>query len=227
MTHPDADLFATLLARRSTRAFDRQATVSAEELATVLRFTFGAHGHVQAHPEVDAVGKTSPSAGGLHPIEAYPLVMRVDGVPVGLYHYDAGRHALELLEPLDVHAAEELAVVFGAGQPWMSEPAFVCVLTARFGRTFWKYRRHERAFTVVLMDAAHMGQTFQLLCTALGLGTLFTAAINAADIDERLGIDGIKEGALAALLCGHAAPGRTPLEPAFEPFEPRRPPPPT
>jgi nitroreductase len=72
------------------------------------------------------------------------------------------------------------------------------------------------------MDAGHLSQTLQLVCTDLGLGAFVTAAINAANVDERLGIDGFEEGAIAACGFGVAAAPDPLLEPDFAPFEPRR-----
>ncbi len=218
----DASPLADLLAlRRTSRVFDRRRSVRVVDLAALLRWTFGAHGYVRGHAEFVAIGKTSPSAGGLHPIEAYPLLLRVEGAGAGLYHYDAGRHALTELRPLDVAKAEAVAVSAGAGQPWLRDAAAIVLLTARFERTFWKYRGNARAFTALLMDAAHLSQTFQLLATERGIGAMVTAAVNAADIDEELGIDGYAEGAVALLACGWAADGPSTLQPVFSPFVPR------
>ena len=209
--------FDLLGRRRTTRSFDRDGSISADELATILFYTFGAHGSFRVRDELVALHKTSPSGGALHPTEAYPLVRAVDGVAPGLYHYDVGRHALELVASLTPSDVGELAVEIAAGQPFARDAHATVILAARFTRTFWKYRKHERAYAVVLMDAAHLSQTFHLVCAELGLGAFVTAAINGADAEKRLGLDGYREGALALLGCG--SPGEPgPLDPAFMPF---------
>ncbi|MDF5808502.1 hypothetical protein P4123_14470 [Pseudomonas aeruginosa] len=43
------------------------------------------------------VRKTSPSGGSLHPVEVYPIVLNVDGIERGIYHYSVRRHGLERL----------------------------------------------------------------------------------------------------------------------------------
>jgi hypothetical protein len=43
--------------------------------------------------------------------------------------------------------------------------------------------------------------------------------VNARDIDERLGVDGFGEGALAVVGCGVAA-ADDPLSAKFEPYQP-------
>jgi SagB-type dehydrogenase family enzyme len=95
------------------------------------------------------------------------------------------------------------------------------LLTARFYRSYWKYRRHPRAYSVLLMDVGHLSQTLYLVCTRLGLGAFVTAAINGGTAEDRLGLDPLDEGALAICGCGVPAAGTTRLDPDFRPFTPR------
>jgi putative peptide maturation dehydrogenase len=171
--------------------------------------------------ELELVRRASPSGGGLHPIEACVLVARVEGVEPGLYHYRARDHALELLQALDEQGVRALALRFVAGQEYFVDAQALCVLSARFERSYWRYRDNNRAYAVVLMDAAHISQTFYLACTELGLGAFVTAAVNVAEIDEALGLDGFREGALAICGCGIPATARPGLEPEFQPYAPR------
>src|SRR5262249_10346024 len=76
------------------------------------------------------------------------------------------------------------------------------IMAARFYRNFWKYRQHRKAYSVVLMDVAHLSQTFYLVCAQLGLGAFLTAAINHVNIEEHLGLDGFAEGGIALTGCG-------------------------
>jgi SagB-type dehydrogenase family enzyme len=145
------------------------------------------------HHEVGQLGpfvlKTSPSGGGRHPIEVYPLVLRVDGLSPGIYHYRVETDTLGLLSS-DVDDA--LAARLVASQDWISDAAVVFLMTAVLERSMWKYK-HAHAFRVVLMDAGHLGQTFHLVCTALGLAPFTSAANDAAAVENLLGIDGIDE----------------------------------
>jgi putative peptide maturation dehydrogenase len=211
------DLYEALARRRTARAFDPSRGLSLEELATLLYEVFGCRGYTEIHPALVALRKSSPSGGGLHPIEVYPLIQRVDGLEPGLYHYAVGEHALELMARVD--PAETLRV-FTAGQRWLSSAAAAFVLTARFERVFWKYRRQAKAYATVLMDAGHLSQSFYLVCTDLGLACSVTDVINGANIEEALGVDGVGEGAIALLACGRPAAQRSPLEPDFEAYIP-------
>ena len=214
-------LFATLARRRTTRGFDPEAAVTVEQLAALLGHVFGCRGVLPLGSHLTLVRKTSPSGGALHPVEAYPLVIRASDAPAGLYRYDVERHALEELEPLAEEAARELAARFTRGQAdWRGASALV-VLTARFYRSFWKYRRDPRAYAVLLLDAGHLSQTFQLVCAELGIGGFVTASIDGDAIDERLGLEPTEEGALAICGCGVPKTGSA-LEMPFEPYSPPR-----
>jgi putative peptide maturation dehydrogenase len=216
------ELYDVLLRRRTTRSFDCSVPLAQWQLAVALRYVFGYHGYVPLLGQVTTLKRTSPSAGGFHAVEAYPLIVAVDGLDPGLYHYNAAEHALELLAPLGADEARAAATAFVCGQTYFGDAHVLLVLTARFERAFWKYRNHQKALAALMMDAAHLSQTLYLVATELGLGAFVTAAVNNVDIEERLGIDGYREGVLA--VCGFGAPAatRSPFDPQFLPFVPRQ-----
>jgi SagB-type dehydrogenase family enzyme len=88
-----------------------------------------------------------------------------------------------------------MASVYCAGQRYFSGAAALFIMTAVFARTMWKYGR-ARAYRVVLLDAGHLGQTFCLTATRLGLAPFTTAALKDSLIENDLGIDGISESVL-------------------------------
>ena len=214
-------VFAALRRRKTTRAFDPAAALSIEELGVVCYEVFGCHGLVAIGEDVWALKKTSPSGGSLHPIEAYVLVRNVEGVDPGLYHYRTEDHALEPIQSLTVAEAERLAAEFVCGQTYFATAGALFVLVARFQRIFWKYRKHQKAYSVVLLDAGHLSQTLYLVCAELGLGAYVTTAINGANIGERLSLDEFAEGAVAVCGCGKRAREPSALEPDFVPYVPR------
>jgi putative peptide maturation dehydrogenase len=213
-------LYGALADRRTTRGFDPQGPVALEQLAILLYEVFGCRGYAAIHPEVVALRKSSPSAGGLHPVEAYPLIRNVNGVEPGFYHYRVRDHVLALVAPLEQHAAQAAIGKVTAGQTWLGAAGAVIVLTARFSRSFWKYRRSPTAYATLLMDAGHLSQTFYLVCAEIGLGAFLTNVVDADAIEESLGLDGQAEGALAVLGCGVPAGARSPLDPEFLPYVP-------
>jgi putative peptide maturation dehydrogenase len=219
----DGGIFELLPRRKTTRSFDADRPLAFDDLSVVLRSVFGIHGAATALPGVVTLKRTSPSGGGLHPVEAYLLVASVDGLAPGLYRYLTESHALELIEGLASPAdARRLGTSFMSGQTYFGSAHVLVAMTARFERNHWKYNAHDKAYPAILMDAAHLSQTLYLVAAELGLGAFVTAAVNTADVDDRLGLDGYREGSLA--ICGFGPPAAqaSPFDPAFEPYTPSR-----
>jgi putative peptide maturation dehydrogenase len=205
--------FDGLLAQRKTcRNFDAQATVAAADLATMLHRVWGAIGTLELAPGAIAVKKNSPAGGGLHAVEAYLLVQRADGLAPGFYHYLAVEHALEPMRALTAEEVRSYAHRFVAGQHWFADVPVMVVMTARFDRLFWKYRRHAKAWRVVHLDVGHLSQTMYLSAADLGLGAFVTAAINDREVERALELAPMREGAIAVVGFGPRAATKTTLE---------------
>jgi len=194
-------LLKVLKQRRTVREFRREA-IKIEELTLLIRGTWGQTGWLDAESLGRFIVKSSPSAGALHPIECYVLAWSVRGLSPGLYHYDVSSSELRRLRSGDFRTA---AIEAASGQRWVANGAFLCVMTAVFERTLWKYEL-ENAYRVVWLDAGHLAQTFCLLATSLGLGPFTTAAIQDSYIEKLIGLDGIKE--FPVYLCGAGVPAK-------------------
>ncbi len=197
-------LDALLLRRVTCRNFDTSYQMPVELFASVLYRVFGARGSASVSG-VTILKKNAPSAGGLHPTEAFLLVQRVIGIAPGLYHYRPTEHALQPLNELDPTAAKGLAERFVAMQHYFVPAPVMVVLVSRFARNFWKYRQHAKSYRAVVLDAGHLSQTLYLAATELGLAAFITAAVNEADIEQALGLDPMQEGVLA--VCGFGRRG--------------------
>jgi SagB-type dehydrogenase family enzyme len=195
-----------LLARRTHRRFARK-NLSFDAVSKLLYYTWGVTGSVNSESFGPLPAKTSPSGGSRHPVEVYMLALRVDGLAQGLYHYDGRRHRLELLRSGDF---SRQAADYCAGQKWVSEAGAVFLMSAVFPRSMWKYRV-PRAYRVVLLDAGHLGQTFCLVATWLGLAPFSTGALHDTRIEADLGLDGISESVVFATAVGVPVGGRAPF----------------
>lgn len=163
-----ASALDALLDRRVTcRNFDTARALTLAEVGAVLYRAFGARTEVEI-TGVPVLKRGVPSAGGLHPTEAYLLVRRVEGLAPGLYHYHPIAHALEPLRELTADEAAEHARRFVAGQAWFTDAPLQLVMASRFERNFWKYRSHAKAWRATILDAGHLSQTVYLAATELG-----------------------------------------------------------
>lgn len=183
--------------RRTWRRFGKPP-VNHTTLADVLGASLGIT-HWLTLPGVGEVPLTSsPSGGSRHPIEGYVAVLRVSGVPSGVYRYAPDRHELDLIRrDLTVAEVQELIPT----QPWFAEAGFIVFLTALFERTHWKYD-FPRAYRAVLLEAGHVCQTFLLSATERRLAPFCTMALDDQRVERLLGLDGIGEAVLYAAGAG-------------------------
>ena len=196
-TDPKENLSFLLNRRRTIREF-KPEKISFQQLSTILSLTWGKTRSIDDGLVDKRILKTSPSGGCRHPIEVYVFVHRVEGVPKGVYHYSVRKNGLSLIGLGDFR---QKTVQYCSGQPWVKEAAALFVMTAILERSMWRYR-NSRAYRVVQLDAGHLGQTFHLVVTALGLGPVTTAAIQDSLIEEALNIDGLTEVAIYAAAAG-------------------------
>lgn len=201
------DDFDALLQRREThRLYRTDRALPLEQAARLLRRSFGVLAEAPVGGGLTALRKSSPSGGGLHPLEAYLLALDIQGLAPGWYHYRADQHRLAPMRAMDTATARERVVTYSAGQRYFASAPMVVALGLRFPRHHWKYPRHAKALRVMLLEAGHLGQTFYLSATHQGLGAFFTCAINEADLDRDLGFDGLSQGCIALLGAGWPSP---------------------
>ncbi|MFX0057110.1 MAG: SagB/ThcOx family dehydrogenase [Candidatus Hodarchaeota archaeon] len=171
--------------RKSTREFKKE-DLSLEELSLLL---FGISGLTRVFPQF--AFRTIPSAGGLFPIEIYPVVLNVKGIDPGIYHYNIREHSLELLKLGDF----SINITEGCLDQMMVVNSNVTfILTAVIGRSKWKYL--QRCYRYIYLDAGHIGQNLYLVVESLGLGACTIGAIYDDELNKLLDIDGINETTL-------------------------------
>ena len=189
-----------LYARRTQRHFDGRR-ITLEELATLLKLTWG----VSQWKDTSTFGriglKTSPSGGARHPIEVYLAVHNVRGLKQGLYHYSADRHRLHVIRYGNVKRRAEH---YCGNQWWTKDAAALFFMTAVFERTMWLYDT-SRALRNIYIEAGHLCQTFCLTATALKIASFCTSALADSMIERDLGLDGIRESVLYVAAAGHVS----------------------
>lgn len=182
---PRADFETVLLSRRTHRDFSSRP-VRLADLSTVLRLTFGP----QKFVSVEGFGlmqlKTSPNAGGRQEIECYVMAMNVQGLERAAYHYDVMSHSLTRL-PVPALRHDAVVNVLNHQDLAATAPVFV-VTTVVPERVTYKYP-DGRAYRLWSLNAGHIGQTFALTATALGMGPFQTAAYKDSELETMLGIE--------------------------------------
>ena len=186
----DVPLGEAIGARRSNNRF-AEAPIRLAELSKLLAVSGGVT-HNAAIPR-----RAAPSAGALYPVEIYPWVFSVDGVPPALYHYATLEHSLELVKPLN--GWTDLWPILDDGFHG-STPAVAFLLTARLPRVQAKYG--ERGYRFALMESGHIAQNFLLAAAALGLHALPAGGFFDTGANVLLGVDGEQEAAVYVIPVG-------------------------
>jgi SagB-type dehydrogenase family enzyme len=199
--------FARLLhERHSIRDFDDEHPITLAELAVFLQTTarVRAQWTGEADPEYESaeVGYASrpyPSGGASYELELYLTVVNCEGLARGLYHYDAGRHALTLIEarPQEIDA-QLSAAAFAIGASRL--PQILITLAARFGRVSWKYS--SVAYSLILKDVGALTQTLYLAAADMGLGGCAIGTSNIDQFAKMTGLEFYVEGSVGQFALG-------------------------
>lgn len=182
--------FGELVAqRRSARSFSGNQLKS-EHLAIILRQSAGV-------TSADGRLRSYPSAGAMYPLEAYVVVLSVQGLRPGMYHYSVHDHALRQLGSGD-YRDQLSAVLFAEGLT--DTAAAAIVLSAIFHRSQIKYG--ERGYRMILFEAGHLAQNVLLSAVAEGVAAVPIGGFLDDDLNALLGLDGVEESAVYPLLLG-------------------------
>ena len=182
-TRSGSNLWKLLLKRRTRREYSAQKTLKLNDLAALLWATQGLTAQFG-----DTFFRTSPSAGGLYPIETYLSIRAVDGLEQGLYHFRPGDFDLEFLKKGDV--SEKLTTA-SLQQTVILNAQVTFLWSALVARGRWKYR--QRCYRYIYLDAGHIGQNLYLAGETLGLGVCAVGAFYDDDVNRIIGLDGIEE----------------------------------
>jgi len=188
---PSPSFDDVLLQRRTSRRFSTEP-LSLDDFAMVLHRTWGATALVENQLGDYFLRKTSPSGGALHTIEVYPIVLNVEGIDPGAYHYSVRRHGLERLS--DAHPGEWIAAACG-DQEWIAETGVVFACTSFLPRMAWKYD-FSRAFRAIMAESGFTSQTAFLVAASLNLGCCTTLALRDEMFEDVLGLDPTREPVL-------------------------------
>jgi len=184
-------LEVVLTRRRSVRGFALQPL----ELHQLGQLCFAAMGVTGSAASIPL--RTTPSAGGLYPIEVYVVVNRVTGCEVGSYRYLPAAHALE---PCAMGEHGPALTAAGLGQRCIGDAAVNFVFTAIPDRTRPRYKDLTERY--VNMEAGHAAQNVLLQAVSLGLGAVPIGAFRTSEVNKIVGVDGARENAIYLIPVG-------------------------
>ena len=185
-----------LFSRRSIRKFSSKS-LTLSEVSYILNSSYGISGTLEnLEKEYYQELRTSPSAGGLYPLEIYFYANKIEGLEKGIYHYNPSEHNLSVLQKGELDLSE-----FTSYSSIAKQSACVIFITAVFPRLSYKYG--ERSYRFVHLDAGHLGQNIYLSAESIDIGALAVGGFFDDEINSLLNIDGITEGIVYEFFIGH------------------------
>ena len=166
--------------------------------------------------------RAAACTGALYHIELYLAMAERHDLGAGLYHYGAHDHALRRLRAGDVRGT--LVAATGGSEAVASAP-LLFVLTSTFWRNAWKYQ--ARAYRHAFWDSGVVVANLLALLAADGTPASVLMGFADGEVNRLLGVDGMREAAVAIVAVGGQAaspPPPHPLEPlslATEPLSAR------
>jgi SagB-type dehydrogenase family enzyme len=185
-----------LVRRRSGRAYGNEP-LHAIDLSTILCMALGVHRMRGSAQEPTTLRRSVTNSGNLGSVEAYPVILDVEGVPAGVYHFDSVQHDLRLLRAGCFRDWLRQLVLY---QLEFADAAVALVLTTAFGRLKAKYG--PRGYRLGWLDVGHVSENVYLIATSLGLAVCATAGFVDEELELALGLDGLETAASLVLLLG-------------------------
>ncbi|GAA1025410.1 MULTISPECIES: SagB/ThcOx family dehydrogenase [Amycolatopsis] len=189
-----AELGPVLRGRTSVREF-AQSTVDFDALASVLHHAYAVNR--PAGGGQPRSFRTTPSPGGLYPLEVYLHATGVTGLRSGLYHYDPAGAVLRHLHDGDL--TRDLAACY-VQREIVTGARILVFLTAWFERATFKYG--DRGYRFALLEAGHVAQNLGLAAAALGLGAVNLGGYFDHELDDLLRLDGVTASTVYSLALG-------------------------
>jgi SagB-type dehydrogenase family enzyme len=178
-------------------SFQPNGVVTKHQLSAILQFSYGATRKIQAKTGDQIHLRAAISAGSLYPLEIYPLVLNVDGLAPGLYHYYMPEHALHLLRAGDLRAE---VMACSSYQDLIRHASVVFVITGVWKRTLVKYQ--QRGYRFLLNDAGALLQNLYLTTTSFGLGSCALGGFYDDQLANLLDVNPLEEPVLIGFLLG-------------------------
>ncbi|MFT5721665.1 MAG: SagB-type dehydrogenase family enzyme [Motiliproteus sp.] len=145
--------------------------------------------------------RTSPSAGGLYPVQLYVVVRSVAGIAAGLYAYDAEQTRMERI--LDEELQPRLAVAAIDEQPWVETAAAIIIVAVKVRELNEHFAiqppEGQRGARYAYIETGALAQNVHLLASAMNVGMVLVGGFDDAAVKEILKLPVALEP--TALLC--------------------------
>jgi SagB-type dehydrogenase family enzyme len=189
----------TVRRRRSQRTYTGES-IPLAQLGTLASAGCGVTARRDLPDGGQVLLRSTASAGGLYPVDLQIASYRVQDLDRGVYLYHPASHELWLTG--DGTAADRLLETMAAPEEVImsSQAGALLLLIARPWRSMRKYG--PRGMRHALLEAGAIAAHINLAAAALGLGSVDCSSLFDDEVHEALGVDGIYEAVVHAVVVG-------------------------
>ncbi len=177
-------------------------------LGRLLHFSLGVlrHRHLGGGRVVHF--RAAPCTGALYHVDAYVVCGELPDLAAGIYHFGPHDFSVRRLRAGDLRGV--LSVAAG-GEARVAEAPATLVLASTYWRNSWKYR--QRAYRHVFWDGGTVLAQLLAQAAADGWPARVVLGFGDRDVEDLIGLDRAREGAIALVPIGRGAPvPRSPQE---------------
>ncbi len=177
--------------RRSIRKYSGKA-ISLNALSNIIV------GSQSMHENQGFILKTTPSGGGLYPIELYFYAKHIEGLQEGLYKYEAVNQILKLIKSGGYSKVKEILsnqVVLD-----IEHCAGIFFFVYDYEKNYQKYG--DLAMGLGFIETGCIAQTIHILSVDNHVGTCDIGGFDKPLSEEWLGVDGINKHCIYSIICG-------------------------
>jgi SagB-type dehydrogenase family enzyme len=195
-TFPIDSLSRVLRQRRSPTSYD-SSPISLDHLGQLLGGACGITGEL-VMAERRLWLRAYPSPGALYAVDVYIIPTRVEGLPSGVFRYDAERHALVTMHDRHIDPASfclpDTRAVVGGIAAFIALSIFLPRATRKYG---------DVSYRILVAEAGCIAENLVLVAHALGLRAgPFTGVFDTL-VDQAIGVDDEETRFVIGVLIGH------------------------
>jgi oxazoline/thiazoline dehydrogenase len=216
LAQTDISLTQAIESRQSLREYDRHQPITLSQLADFLyRCARVKEVYTPSEENMKIMGDLTkrpyPSGGSFYELEIYPIICHCAGLDAGIYHYQPLAHTLHRITN---HSLESESLLFDLWRTYTSppnSPQVIIIITARFGRLFWKYP--QLGYSLVLKHVGVLYQNFYLVATAMQLALCAMGTSSSELFGKIVGLDEYEESSVGEFALGSLPPKTPPFAP--------------
>ena len=200
-----------IMRRRSYRQFEG-IPIQFDRIASILYYGNGISGKMPLMSSaveseflkpLDVKLRTTPSAGGLYPLDIYLIAMNVRDLSMGVYLYMPTENALISVSTKGGSISQEQ--IYSSFEPArdainINNAGFIIIITGKLWKQIRKYG--NRGLKYMLIEAGEIAENIHLSAQSFGIGTVDVAGYYDREVEELIGIDGTSEYVMHTIIGG-------------------------